>query len=170
MGDDPNDLAALAEFERDFDATYGAPPAPPWHTPLYFDGQAALAPRRPDLLGDQTAALWTDLTAWVVWATLTFRLTRWFPPCWPQHPALVEELLALWGTWQAAWIPAIDPTAPTGFLRELDAALGRVERLWKPPCTGDSHKDQPEPLLGADGTPTLHHWWSNPNYLQGEAP
>ena len=164
-----DDGEAIDEFERDF-ATYGAPLERPWLTSWVFDGQAALAPRRPELLGDQTDALWADLRSWVVWASATFRLVRWFPPCWPQHPALVEELLALWSCWQALWLPSIDPGAPIGFLRELDWSIGRVERLWKVPCDVDGHKPQPDPILGADGTPQLHHWWSNPNYLQGDQP
>ena len=76
----------------------------------------------------------------------------------------------MWSVWQAVWLPATDPTAPIGFLRELDGTLGRVERLWKPPCTVDAHRDQPDPILGADGTPILHHWWSNPDYPQGHQP
>ena len=156
----------LAAFEHDFE--YGTMIHGPWLTPAMFDGGAPLAPRRPELVGDQADALWEDLATWVVWAQVTFRISRWFPPCWPRHPALVEELLALWGLWQAVWLPATDPAAPVGFLRELECSIGRVERLWKPPCTVDGHTDQTEPHVGADGTPGLHHWWSNPSYRQGE--
>jgi hypothetical protein len=158
----------LRAFEHDF--TYGALMHQPWLSPVAFDGHAALAPRRLEVLGDQTDAFWEDLVTWVVWAQHTFRLTRWFPPCWPKHPALVEELVALWGLWQAVWLPSTDASAPIGFLRDLDYSISRVERLWKPPCTVDAHKEQPETDLGADGTPGLHHWWSNPNYMRGARP
>ena len=153
----------LDAFEREFH-DYGTPPAALWLSPWVFDGHPPLAPRRPELVGDQTDALWTDLATWARWAITTFRLTGWFPPCWPQHPALVEELLALWWHWQTVWLPGTDGTAPVSFLRELEWALGRCERLWKPPCTTDRHKPQPDPTADAHGTPSWRQWWSNPGY------
>jgi hypothetical protein len=154
----------LAAFEREFVDYDLAPLEHPWATSWAFDGTAAMAPRRPEVLGDTVDVFWGDLTTWVVWLQATFKAARWFPPCWPQHPALVEELLGLWFAWQHAWLPSADPNAPIGWVRELGWALDRVERLWKVPCGSDGHRDQPDPVLGADGIPALHHWWSNPNY------
>lgn len=155
----------LAELEADF-YSYGATPTRPWVSAAVFDGQMAISPRRPELLGDSVDGWWTDLDTWAVWAIGTWRLARWFPPCWPEHPALVEELMALWLHWQACWLPSIDPQAPVGFLRELEWSLGRVERLWKPSCTPDTHRPAPQAVAAAVGTPELHRWWSNPNYIE----
>ena len=141
----------------------------PYTTPPMFDGDSPTAPRRPELLGDAVDSWWQDLTGWADWMNATFRVGHRFPPCWPQHPALVEELMALWLHWQAAWLPGVDATGPTGFLRELDAALSRVERLWRPPCTTDRHRPQP-PITTATTTgtaPELRPWWTNPEYQKG---
>jgi hypothetical protein len=161
MNDDIHpDLLAL---EEDLHA-YGLGRVRPWSSPPVFDGQMAYAPRRPEVLGDSVDAWWADLSSWASWTITTFRLTRVFPPCWPQHPALVEELMALWMHWQAVWLPATDATAPVGFLRELEWSIGRVERLWKTSCSPDAHTAPAPVPAGSAGTPDLHDWWSNPNY------
>ncbi|MFD0633132.1 hypothetical protein ACFQ9X_17665 [Catenulispora yoronensis] len=40
---------------------------------------------------------WTQLIDWVVWLHDRYELSieERIPPCWPQHPGLVEELWAL---------------------------------------------------------------------------
>jgi hypothetical protein len=155
----------LSELEEDF-RRYGVRDQRPWASPVVFDGQMAYTPRRPELLGDGVDAWWADLTSWVEWAVPTFRLARLIPPCWPQHPALVEELMALWLFWQAVWLPATDATAPIGFLRELEFAHARIERLYKPSCNPGEHTSPAPVVLRTTGTPDLHRWWSNPNYTE----
>ena len=146
---------------------YGQPRPKAWLTFPPFDGEMPVAPRRPELLDPTaTANWWHDLTTWTVWAIRTFRLGRTFPPCWPQHPALVEELTALWLFWQGVWLPALDPGQPINFLQHLDWSLCRVERWWKVPCTTDGHKQQEPVIVGAQGLPDLHRWWGNPDYRQ----
>ena len=162
----------VSGYSDDEIRAYGGLRARPWISPPVFDGQNAIAPRRPELLGDRVDDWWHDLSTWSTWTIGTFRLVRWFPPCWPQHPALVEELMALWLHWQAVWLPATDATAPISFLRELEWSLNRIDRLWKPPCTTDAHKPQPAIAYGpgADATPDLHRWWSNDTYNTEEQP
>lgn len=147
---------------------YGAPSPYPWRSPMMWDGDMAICPRRPEVLDPAALKVWwADLEAWATWAISTFRLTKFFPPCWPQHRALVEELMALWFVWQAAWLPATDQQAPIGFLRELDWTTGRVERLYRISCSSSEHKPQVEVEAGAVGPYELHQWWSNPSYPEG---
>jgi hypothetical protein len=47
--------------------------------------------------------LWTQLIAWVAWIRNRYPLARKIPPCWADHPELVEELTALWLAWQHAY-------------------------------------------------------------------
>ena len=65
----------------------------PWRSPHAYDGPPSPAPRRAELLGDAEDAWWADVTAWSEWAITTFRLSRWLPPCWLRHTALVDVLL-----------------------------------------------------------------------------
>ena len=137
----------------------------PWLSPSVYDGNEGIppAPRRAEVLGDREAAWWTDVAAWSEWAIATFRLTKWFPPCWPRHPALVEEAQALWLLWCAAWM-GIDPTAPSAFLNALAAALARIETLWQTPCTATDHTE-PTPTRSSQRTrPVTTQWWSNGDF------
>lgn len=132
----------------------------PWRTPAPFDGPQSPAPRRPELLGDMEDAWWADVRAWTEWAIATFRLSRWFPPCWPRHRALVEEAQALWLLWCEAWMPGIAPSMPTQFLYHLSIALGRVDTYWQIPCTPDTHSE-PTPIRpSAPIRPATSDWWS----------
>ena len=38
---------------------------------------------------------WRDLAQWVSWFVAQYHLARQVPYCWPQHPGLVDELIAL---------------------------------------------------------------------------
>ncbi len=143
---------------------YGPEPPPMWFSSTHFDGQAYLTARRPEIAGDSCGALFADLTAWVDWLVHTFRLQGRIPPCWIRHPALVEELLALFFLWQHSWIPAQNASLPIGFLRELDWSLGRIERYWKVPCDQTEHKAQAPVTFTTSGVPTMRAWWSNPDY------
>lgn len=147
---------------------YGQPGADLWFSPPMFDGGIPLMPRRPEITGDQLDALVADLTAWVEWLVATYRLHPKIPDCWPRHPALVEEMQALWFLWQHCWLPAADPTMPVAFLRELDASLSRIERLWKVPCAANDHKTPKTPMYRSSGVPTWREWWSHPDFRDDE--
>jgi hypothetical protein len=55
-------------------------------------------------LGEQGAGeLWSQLEDWVAWIRHRYPLAKKIPPCWPEHPEVVEELTALWLAWQAAY-------------------------------------------------------------------
>lgn len=175
--EDLNDQYRDDDFDPALDeemaAEYGQPSPPAWASKRLWPGEMALAPRRPESLDkDSLAAWWHDLKSWSTWAIRTFRLSRTFPPCWPQHPALVEELMALWLAWQSAWLPAKEPTGPAQFLQLLDFSVARCARLWQVPCDpAGPHKTPPSVVVGADGQPDLTRWWGNDNYnTQGARP
>ncbi|HWL44564.1 MAG TPA: hypothetical protein VNQ73_16610 [Ilumatobacter sp.] len=135
----------------------------PWRSSPAYDGPPSPTPRRAELLGDAEDAWWADVTAWTEWAIATFRLSRWFPPCWLRHPALVEEAQALWLLWCEAWL-GMDPANPAHWLYQLDSALHRIETRWQVPCTLDNHTE-PTPIRpSARVRPLTSQWWSLDNF------
>jgi hypothetical protein len=56
---------------------------------------------------------WADLGKWVSWFVDRYHLADVVPPCWPRHPALVDELIALWYYHQEVTRPfAAEPAGP----------------------------------------------------------
>lgn len=159
---------------NDLEHEYGQPPERPWLTAPLGPGQPALSVTRPELLDDGDAGgdlgRWLhDLKSWSLWMIETFGVQKHFPPCWPEHPALVEELTALWALWQDGWVPATDNSRPVYFLAQLDAALSRCERRWQVTCDpSGAHKNPPRPTAGANGQPTLRRWWGNDHFNERE--
>lgn len=81
-------------------------------------------------LGPQAAeALTRELNAWVTWLRERYSLNRRIPACWDQHPALIEELTALWLAWQAAYTqPDAHLASPAEWHdRWLPGMLNRVD-------------------------------------------
>lgn len=160
------DLAGLDVEDPDL-YEYGERSEPAWLTATHVDAERIVTPRRPETLSDSNrAALFHDLESWTAWLLSTFRVGRWIPNCWPQHPALVEELMALWLAWQPAWQSADDNHQPAIWLHTLDASLSRIDRLWKAPCKPGDHKEPSDVDASSVGTPALHRWWGNPNYQE----
>ncbi len=61
---------------------------------------------------DATEAM-TSLAQWVKWLVSRYGLDhRTVPGCWAEHGALVEELSALHGAWNAAYAQTAHPSAP----------------------------------------------------------
>lgn len=164
--DDVDDVIAEDAADR---FEYGQPEQKDmWFSSWDYDGREILNPRRPELTGDTCDALVADLTSWVEWLVKTMRLQSRIPPCWVRHGGLREELLALFFFWQSCWIPATDPSLPVAFMRELDWALGRIDRYWKVPCDSTEHKDPADIKFSSTGIPHLTSWWSNPDYDDSE--
>lgn len=100
------------------------------------------------------------LVEWVEWLVRTFRLESVVRPCWPDHPAAVEELRALWlyrmASEAAATLPAPAEGEPppddelgklglratpslVGWLADLDRAQERIRRSMGM-CRADHHE------------------------------
>lgn len=97
-------------------------------------------------LSDQAAEeLWTQLKEWVAWIRCRYPLAKKLPPCWPEHPEVVEELTALWLAWQAAYEqPDAQPTAAADWHdRWLPGALHRLEHGAHAINCSDTHHPRP---------------------------
>lgn len=100
------------------------------------------APSNQDEHNGQVARVrevWQRLTEWVDWLVATYRLTSVIPACWPEHPAVVEELKALFVAWAGAWLGGAGADAPAGWQRRLHDAKARLaDGNWGTPrCCGD---------------------------------
>lgn len=53
----------------------------------------------------EARGLWIRLREWVDWVNARYFSSSWesIRPCWFRHPAVVEELTALWAAWEAAY-------------------------------------------------------------------
>lgn len=90
-------------------------------------------------------ALWRELTSWVRWIRHRYPLARRIPPCWGDHPEIVEELTALWLAWQAAYTePDASLTAAADWHdRWLPGLLYRLEHgVFALDCSV-THRDRP---------------------------
>jgi len=61
---------------------------------------------------DELRRHWADLGEWVSWFVGRYQLADEVPPCWPRHPALVDELIALWYYHQEVTRPSIRLVQP----------------------------------------------------------
>lgn len=97
---------------------------------------------------------WQRLTEWVDWLVATYRLTTVIPPCWAEHPTVVEEVAGLRVAWVAAWLDGAAADAVLAFHERLYRAATRLnDGNWgKPRCDGDHHES------GLDNPDTYESW------------
>lgn len=101
---------------------------------------------------------WDRLTAWVDWLVATYRLTSVVPACWPEHRAIVEELVSLRVAWVAAWQDTAGPDAPAAWQRRLHETSARLaDGNWGVPRC-DGHHDG----TGLDLADHYRTWRTNP--------
>lgn len=155
------EVAALREKMVQFDAAGGrqlqldglsADPKPPPQT----------IPQRIECCEDpeQVAQWHASLGAWVPWLVTSYHLQERVPPCWSQHPQLVEELTGLWLCWRDAWLTPATPWMPTRFHAELAGALGRINSLWPTACSTARHEPHPTPNWEQfNAGPIRNSWW-----------
>jgi len=83
-----------------------------------------------------------ELRLWVDWLAWRFSLDhRTIPACWPEHGPVVEELSALYTSWQDAYTDSADATAPLVWISQFAAARERL-RDWSSltGCRPDTHR------------------------------
>ena len=94
--------------------------------------KAAGVPRRlrwADLDRADASAAWVWLIRWVARLVDRFQLDEELPCCWPQHPALVEELTGLCASWHVAYADGAHPDLPVRWLEVFARARVRL-REW----------------------------------------
>lgn len=99
--------------------------------------------------------LWAQLKDWVSWLRHRYPLAKKIPPCWPDHPELVEELTALWLAWHAAYEQrdASLTAAADWHDRWLPGVLHRLEHgIFAVDCS-QVHKARPETMYLASTNP-----------------
>lgn len=89
----------------------------------------------------------TELRLWVDWLAWRFSLDhRTIPACWHEHGPVVEELSALYTSWQDAYTDSADATAPLHWMAQFAAARDRL-RDWVSltGCRADEHRPTSSP-------------------------
>lgn len=94
--------------------------------------------------------LWRQLTDWVGWIRSRYPLARKIPPCWAEHPELVEELTALWLAWQHAYEDLDAPltAAADWHDRWLPGVLYRLEHGAFALDCANEHRPRPATAYG----------------------
>jgi hypothetical protein len=82
------------------------------------------------MTADERRAAWKDLCAWVTWLHDRYELgiEERLPPCWAEHPGLIEELWAL-KAWREEIYRATPPGSGTAETRGANAT-GQAARYW----------------------------------------
>jgi hypothetical protein len=89
--------------------------------------------------------LWSLLRDWVGWLRSRYPLAQKIPPCWPEHPEIVEELTALWLAWQYAYSNADAPltAAADWHDRWLPGLLHRLQHGPLAVDCSEAHRSRP---------------------------
>lgn len=108
----------------------------------------------------QVRHAWDRLAGWVDWLVATYRLTSVIPACWPEHPALIEELVSLRVAWTGAWQDSAGPDAPAAWQRRLHETKARLaDGNWGSPRCDGQHDG-----TGLDLPDHYHTWRNNPTH------
>lgn len=98
-----------------------------------------------ELDDDDYHVLWPQFVAWVIWTADRYEVTTDQLPrqCWVLHGAVVDELTALWTSYQSAYAPGEDAgSAPYLWQQAFAAALDRFARNWLGTCRNGQHKER----------------------------
>jgi hypothetical protein len=98
-----------------------------------------------DLGPEASESLWHELIEWVDWIRHRYPLAKRVPSCWPEHSEVVEELTALWLSWNAAYSERDAPLtgASDWHDRWLPGVLHRLEHGVFALNCGQSHNSRP---------------------------
>jgi len=138
------------QVRRTVPVTRGAGPAAPVDPP-----SRPLAEWH-DMTPGERAVAWAGLRTWVAWLQARYELAveERLPRCWPRHPGLIEELLAL-KAWREEIYAAAQPSGQAAryWHAELRQVVHAATTMYAAGCrTG--HRSQPGP------GPALHQEWA----------
>jgi len=125
---------------------------------FYPTPRTTFGPDRPicwtRLDGEHAVEMLDELTDWIQW--LTHRLTldhRTIPECWDLHGPLIEELTALYTSWQTAYAITAEGDAPLAWMIHFAAARQRLTNwVARTGCRPGAHRTKRTP-----GTADLRH-------------
>jgi hypothetical protein len=92
---------------------------------------------------EERGVVWEAFVDWALWLADTFELTAEQLPrnCWWRHGSAVEELSALWTSYQSAYFSAKDVESATYlWLDALSRCIERLNRMWLGGCTRGFHQ------------------------------
>ena len=103
--------------------------------PWWWSTHPERLPDEGDNTGIDAAELrrrWGDLGEWVSWFVDRYHLATQVPGCWPEHPALVDELTALRYYHEEVTCPLVPLTQPdpVGTPQEPDDPGTRAHDYW----------------------------------------
>ena len=81
------------------------------------------------------------LETWTEWLVWHFELGEIIPSCWPQHPAIAEELAGLFESWDVIYVgPNSSKSAfdQLTWLSQLEVSLRRIHERWDRSDCGSS--------------------------------
>jgi len=102
---------------------------------------------------DSKAAMetWADLAGWVVWLVARYDLGDEIPACWWDHPAILEELTALWAAWLLTYQHADStPDKPLAWHKDFGEARTRIKGWDRLGCARGTHRATEEPPWAFD--------------------
>jgi len=95
-----------------------------------------------DLTPAEEAYALAELTTWLVWAQERYDVPgNILPPCWKDHPWLVEELSALHVAWLVCFDPQDSGLGPLQWLERFHQTKERIKPRSR--CTETSHQTAP---------------------------
>ncbi|MGW0507046.1 hypothetical protein [Micromonospora sp. NPDC003241] len=106
-----------------------------------------------ELDSDAATELWAWLITWTGWLVDRYGLAQDLGPCWPAHPALVEELTAVCVAWHHAYSRKADPDAPLRWHEALHRARQRWQQWDYTRCRHGQHSPANPETVWADSYP-----------------
>jgi hypothetical protein len=106
-----------------------------------------------ELPRDKARALWRQLVEWVDWLIARYGIGDGIPACWYLHPALVEELTAIYAGWRSAYLAEEQNLAgwdPLTWHDALEKALHRIREWDRRGCRDGTHRPDLPPADGFD--------------------
>lgn len=92
----------------------------------------------------QARDVWIALRKFVEWVTVRYDIpVTVIPTCWWQHPAIVEEMAAVYALHQAAFDPKDSGSGPLTWHERFTAAQARITRTYGGACSEGHRRRKP---------------------------
>lgn len=99
-------------------------------------------------IADDTGDAYPQVEAfarWVTWLRRHYELHDAVVECWWRHWAVVEELHALWLSWEATFVDEADgPHGPVIWHERFERTLNRLKQRWNTGRCAGGHQEPPQ--------------------------